>query len=179
MNIWAGNLRHAVSKSSDNGLSWDNYNTGMESLYNRTMSVHPEGNSAIAATYTGLYTTNDSGNNWMFSLQDELTSVSQVFQSTLDPNTLYAAGIEEIQTYYGIERYYKIIKSIDHGQSWSTILDFNSPYSSIRGVGIDGDNLIVRTYEGYGYNTVYSYNGGQSWDYYYSEYLVMLEGSCE
>ena len=91
MEIWSGNDRHAVSKSNDNGITWAHYNSGMESWYNRAMSVDPSGEHALANTNAGPYMTSNSGSDWT-NTDDQLDYRMGFYRSNAEPNTVYVAG---------------------------------------------------------------------------------------
>jgi len=175
MEIWSGNLRHAVSKSNDNGITWAHYNSGMESWYNTAMSVDPSGEHALANTYAGPYMTSNSGSDWT-NTHDQLDYRMGFYRSNAEPNTVYVAGYESMDSYYGTTTNWKIMRSENQGQDWDTSLEFYDPEDyRIYEMGIDhGDanNLIaiVRYYSGNGssddveYTTWFSDDGGENWN---------------
>ncbi len=62
--VYAMTLGNGLKKSDDNGLSWQNVNTGMGTLNLYTFEVKSYANKLFAAQWYGLYTSDDWGGHW-------------------------------------------------------------------------------------------------------------------
>jgi PKD repeat protein/photosystem II stability/assembly factor-like uncharacterized protein len=79
-----------VFKSTDNGVSWSAWNTGMGTKTVGKIIQHPTNTSIlIAATNGGVYKSTNGGSNWTQSVSGDFRDVT--FKPN-DPNTVYACG---------------------------------------------------------------------------------------
>lgn len=96
-----------VFRSTDGGLTWEMWNTGMGNRTVGRMIQHPTNPDIMyAATAGGLYKTTDAGANWVYKHNGGTKEV--VFKPN-DPSTLYAGGAG------------KFYKSTDDGENWVQI----------------------------------------------------------
>jgi PKD repeat protein len=79
-----------VFKSTDNGLSWVPWNTGMGNKVVGKMLQHPTNHMILlAATSGGIYRSTNGGSNWTLCYSANFKDIA--FKPT-DPNTVYAAA---------------------------------------------------------------------------------------
>ena len=79
-----------VFKSTDGGITWSVWNTGMGNKTVGRMIQHPTNSQImLAATSGGIYRTVNGGANWTLSITGDYKDV--VFKPN-DPNTVYAAS---------------------------------------------------------------------------------------
>lgn len=140
--ILAGTENQGVYKSTDNGSSWTQSNTGLTNLVINTLAA--QGTKVFAGTQgAGLFYSTDSGSNWS---QTSLTG--NIITLKLVNNVLYAGlwggGVH---------------KSTDNGVNWTQI---NSGLTSLNVYGMNSDshnNLYVVA----GQKLFFSNNGGAAW----------------
>ena len=156
--IYAGTIA-GVSKSTDGGLTWNAFNTGISSTYIAAIAIDPSNpNTVHAGTDVGVFKSTDGGPTWSAS-NNGLPDSRSVRALSIDPGTsatlyIVAEGI--------------IFKSINGGVSWSKVSDGlpSIPYGAL---AIDTVNTKVVYTCAYDYRKVKnrgvykSTDGGASW----------------
>lgn len=145
--------------SQDEGKSWQRLNLA-DSISIRSLAFHNAGNTLLAATKYGVYSSDDDGENWRILT---LEKVKKVWSAEGSIFALTNSEYPEID---------KLIQSKDNGESWSTI---PTPWT--------GDvNDYMFTEDGTYYLLMYDYNSeryglyrssdiGQPWSILSSEEL--------
>lgn len=110
--IFTGTMGAGVFKSTDNGASWTNANTGMsDSIY----SLLVNGNDLLAGTYgDGIYLSNDQGATWNQEFSQSNPTIVRTLAAT---STRIFAGISQLIT--PTAQFNSLHRSSNNGQSWS------------------------------------------------------------
>ncbi|MBU4375176.1 hypothetical protein KKH38_01595 [Patescibacteria group bacterium] len=155
-NIYIGSSQGNIIKSSDRGASW-------RALYNigggaEKMIIDPHDSRVIfaASADKGIYRSKDNGLNWV-DLKDKLKE----FQAEKDFKDLLIPNMEENLIFLATK--YKILTSLDSGDSWAEIkLITSEDKSYINSIAVNPQNAHEIYYATD--TTFYrSLDGGQNW----------------
>ncbi|MCB2170938.1 MAG: hypothetical protein KQI78_25040 [Deltaproteobacteria bacterium] len=152
-----------ILKSIDGGATWQQMNTGLQSLFVGSLYMHPVNPDILLAGVgvmaypdgSGIYRTADGGSSWVRVLDTE--PIISVEFSTLDPTIAYAGGKS---TFF---------RSEDAGLTWAQV-NAESPWGPPRQAGgfpidlqvdpRDSDRLFANSYGG---GNFLSTDGGSTW----------------
>jgi len=145
---------NGVSKSTDNGATWNLSMTGIDGNTTEYYSLYSDGSRLYIGTTTGPYYSTDDGQNWL--------------KGVIDPYFVYMGPGVYLSTgtcmLYGTSYYSQrgIFRSTDHGVTWTKVLSASSDRMVIAGGSI---YISGRTTDAYGDGiTLYrSDNDGQTW----------------
>jgi hypothetical protein len=139
-NLFAG-TNNGVFRSSDNGTSWSEVNSGLTDLNVHSLAV--KGVNLFAGNYNGVFLSTNNGTNWNIV---GLTN-SPVWALFVSDMNLFAG------TNYGISR------STDNGLNWSSINAGLPTNTACLTFATSGTNLFAGTSQGVFLST----NNGTSW----------------
>lgn len=139
--IFAASWGNGVFRSSDNGSTWEEVNTGITSYYVNAISASDQ--VLLVGTGSGLFRSTDDGASWN-NVNNGLSSTSDVISISILNNNLAFLGIELGGIY----------KSTNNGISWSY---FNtgilSGEEACSFVSV-GDTIITSTTSGHLYKSL-------------------------
>ncbi|MFZ4707361.1 MAG: VPS10 domain-containing protein, partial [Bacteroidales bacterium] len=146
---------NGISRSTDNGATWNLSMTGMTGMESGYYSLYSDGSRLYVGTSTGPYYSTDDGQSWT------LGAIDSYFQS-MGPGVYLSTGTSML---YGTSYYSQrgIFRSTDHGATWTQVLAASSDRMVIAGGSI---YISGRTTDVYGVdaNTLYrSDDDGQTW----------------
>ncbi len=132
-NLYAGTWGNGVFKSTDNGTTWTEINTGLTNLAVHALVVNSANNLFVGTFGGGVYKSVDHGNNWnsLNGPYDHIWSLGVNSNDMLFVGT-YSSGL---------------FTSTDNGMNWTYESGVASNY--IYGVSVDtSDNVFVSAWEG-------------------------------
>jgi hypothetical protein len=100
--IFAGTWGHGIYRSTDNGISWSIINNGLTNQYVRAIAIN--GSNLFAGTYSGIFLSTNSGENWInknqgFIIYHSIHSLyitnNFIFAGT-DSNSVWRRSLSEI-----------------------------------------------------------------------------------
>jgi len=159
-----------IYKSSDDGESWNviyRDQTIQEYPVISLVVDHSDSNIIYAGTsHGGLYKTIDGGNNWESKNSGMSYQVIDPYDPAYKPSTARIQSIathpSSISTLYAVADN-KVFKSIDGGESWSSII-IPSPWTSFSEVAVDPSNAqhvyVAYPYKGGIHRSI---DGGSTW----------------
>ncbi|GJQ64508.1 MAG: hypothetical protein SCALA702_35610 [Melioribacteraceae bacterium] len=149
--LLAGTWGGKISRSTDNGLSWTQLNTGMNVAYIWSLVV--DGDDIYAGTERGVYKSTDNGQNW------EVTALANI--------DVRAMAISNTKIYAGTWGQ-GLYTSTDGGDSWSAISrELTNAAVHALAVNADGD-IFAGTYTSGIYRST---NDGSSFEHLDAGYL--------
>lgn len=149
--LLAGTWGGKISRSTDNGLSWTQLNTGMNVAYIWSLVV--DGDEIYAGTERGVYKSTDNGQNW------EVTALANI--------DVRAMAISNTKIYAGTWGQ-GLYTSTDGGDSWSAISrELTNAAVHALAVNADGD-IFAGTYTSGIYRST---NDGSSFEHLDAGYL--------
>lgn len=154
--IFAGSFSNGVFRSTNNGDTWTQANTGLTGLY--VSCLAGSGSTIYAGTYDGgVFRTSDNGEHWthvnvgkrpiVFSV---VVSDSIIMVACNEPDRKNGNGL-----YLGV-----VYRSLDNGTTWKEISP--SYYDNITSLSVLGKTFFGGTQYG---GLYVSSNNGNSWEY--------------
>ncbi len=135
--LYAGVYQHGVLKSTDNGITWFDSNSGFTPFLS-VRKLITNGNDLIAGTDSGIYISTNNGLNWA-SQNIGISPYLKVSSLTARSDTIIFGVESQFDPDYG-----QLYISLDNGNNWS---DFNRPGypSKINDLTIINDTLFAAT----------------------------------
>jgi photosystem II stability/assembly factor-like uncharacterized protein len=125
-NIFAGKSSGGIFLSTDNGITWDPVNTGLQ-VYASVNALVAHNGNLFAGTDIGIFLSTDNGSSW------NMVDANPTLSLALSGNNLFAG------TYY-----IRVILSTDNGASWNSVGDGLSD-STVYTLIANGTNLFTGT----------------------------------
>ncbi len=143
--LFAGTFGHGVLRSTDNAITWTEFNIGLSNLNVQTLAV--SGTNIFAGTFGGgVYVTTYTGSSW------------NEVNTGLPDLTIDALAISGINIYAATRG--GVFRSINNGSSWTGINNGLPAYVWVMTIMAAGSNI----YAGLDSRGVYfSENSGNSW----------------
>ncbi len=189
INIYAGTLRQGIFKSTDDGVTWEDINNGLNIQDIYAIAVNTD--NVFIGTDGGVFLSKDFGNSWKnvsngygFSKINSIaingenifvgTEGGGVFVSTnngliwnvynngLTDTFIISLAINGQNIFVGTHYEGKVFLSTDNGINWKAVANglHQTTITSVLPLYIKGDSILAGT-EGYG---IYlSTNNGESW----------------
>lgn len=148
--------RSIISKSIDNGTTWDNVFTSQDCLF----SIQSTQNAIFVSGYNLIYKSIDEGNTWnsVYDLRSDDFIFGEIQKTVMINDEIgYAAGgawTADFSNFLGV-----LIKTVDGGNSWKKIKEFDSTWFY--------EMHFWDTETGYisnNYKTLKTEDGGIKWD---------------
>ena len=147
--IFAGTDQSGVYRSTDNGVSWTQINSGLKSTFIYSLAINSSGN--IFAGTSGIYVSADNGEHWAEAGLTDISVTAIAFNSS---GHIFAG------TAFGGTGVYR---STDNGKTWTETGSSGGyiTYSAVNSIAINSSGHIFAGTEG---GAVYrSTNNGYSW----------------
>ncbi len=153
--IWIGTSRHGLYKSTDGGLTWNNFEIGLSEPYKEIIDISfdpMDHNLIYLAHKSDVFKTVDGGVNWTIAgTIPDGSAIKQLQVLGRDFPTIYVAA--------GGNWSASLYKSVDGCENWNEIVN----NSSIESFAVDPDDENIIYYSSYETGLKKTVDGGSTW----------------